>query len=112
MCLVPVPGEDGRYESVRVLDISLGGLAMAAPPVLFPLARDQALHTCYLDLPDVGQVTIALKVRYMEAVPTEGGSRRCGCEFMELGGSTLRSLQRYINLLEAARAPASEQRSA
>jgi len=112
MCLVPVPGEDGRYESVRVLDISLGGLAMAAPPVLFPLARDQALHTCYLDLPDVGQVTIALKVRYMEAVPTEGGSRRCGCEFMELGGSTLRSLQRYINLLEAARAPASEQRAA
>src|SRR5512135_2139326 len=30
-CRVPVPAAPGRYESVRVLDISLGGMAMLAP---------------------------------------------------------------------------------
>lgn len=100
-CLVPVPGETGRYESARVLDISIGGVALLAPPVLFELVRDQVLDACYLDLPDVGQLTVGLRVRYMDAWPGEGGCRRCGCEFVELAGTSLRSLQRYLNRLDA-----------
>jgi c-di-GMP-binding flagellar brake protein YcgR len=100
-CLVPVPGETGRYESARVLDISLGGVALLAPPVLFALARDDVVDACYLDLPDVGQVTVALRVRYMDAWPGEGGGRRCGFEFVDLAGAALRSLQRYLNRLDA-----------
>lgn len=100
-CLVPVPGEDGRYESARVLDISIGGVALLASPVLFDLARDQILDNCYLDLPDIGQVTVSLRVRYMDAWPGEGGGRRCGCEFVELAGTALRTTQRYLNRLDA-----------
>jgi c-di-GMP-binding flagellar brake protein YcgR len=100
-CLVPVPGELGRYESVRVLDISIGGVALLAPPVLFELVRDQVLRDCYLDLPDVGQVNVELRVRYMDAWPGEGGGRRCGCEFVEAAGNALRMLQRYLNRLDA-----------
>jgi c-di-GMP-binding flagellar brake protein YcgR len=102
-CRVPVPAEPGRYESVRVLDISLGGMAMLAPASLFDLARDQILQPCYLDLPDVGQVGVTLRVRYLEAWPSEGGGRRCGCELVGLGGGALRSVQRYIESLESAR---------
>lgn len=101
-CLVPVPGAEGRFESARVLDISIGGIAILAPPVLFDLVRDQVLQTCYLDLPEIGHVAVALEVRYMDAWPGEGGGRRCGCAFVDIGGATLRSVQRYLNRLEAA----------
>jgi c-di-GMP-binding flagellar brake protein YcgR len=100
-CLVPVPGEQGRYESTRVLDISLGGVALLVPPVLFDLTTDQRLASSYLDLPGIGQIAVTLRVRYMDAWPGEGGGRRCGCEFVELGGPALRAMQRYMNRLEA-----------
>lgn len=101
-CLVPVPGENARYESVRVLDLSTGGLAMLAHPIQFDPPTDRVLEPCYLDLPDVGQITVALRVRYVDAPTGEGGGRRCGCEFVDLGGPALRTLQRYINRLEAS----------
>jgi c-di-GMP-binding flagellar brake protein YcgR len=100
-CLVPVPGTEGRYESTRVLDISLGGVALLVPPVLFELATNQALPSAYLDLPGIGQIATTLRVRYMDAWPGEGGGRRFGCEFVDLGGTALRGLQRYMNRLEA-----------
>lgn len=111
-CLVPVPGAEGRFESARVLDIGIGGVAIVAPPVLFELVRDQVLPTCYLDLPDIGHIAVALKVRYMDAWPGEGGGRRCGCAFVDLGGVSLRSVQRYLNRLEAAQQADPDRRAA
>lgn len=100
-CRVPVPGRTGQYEPVRVLDISLGGLAVLAPPRLFALSRDEVVGPCQLDLPEVGQIGVALRVRYLEAWPSELGQRRCGCEFVDLGDGARRSLQRYLDRLEA-----------
>jgi c-di-GMP-binding flagellar brake protein YcgR len=102
-CLVPVPGDQARYESVRVLDLSTGGLAMLAHPVQFDPPTDRVLEPCYLDLPDVGQITVTLRVRYVDPPSDDNGGRRCGCEFVDLSGPALRTLQRYINRLEAAR---------
>jgi c-di-GMP-binding flagellar brake protein YcgR len=101
-CLVPVPGDKARYESVRVIDLSTGGLAMLAHPVQFDPPTDRILEPCYLDLPDIGQITVALRVRYVDAPADGGAGRRCGCEFVDLSGPALRTLQRYINRLEAA----------
>ena len=103
VCRVPVPGTVDQYEPVRVLDISLGGLAVLATPRLFHLARDQVVGPCHLDLPELGQIGVSLRVRYMEAWPSEVGGRRCGCEFVELGDGARRSLQRYLERLEATR---------
>ncbi|HET9025276.1 MAG TPA: flagellar brake protein [Burkholderiaceae bacterium] len=103
VCRVPVPDSPEHYESVRVLDISLGGLAVVATPRLYQLLRDQVLGPCYLDLPEFGQIGVALRVRYLEACPGEDGERRCGCEFVELGDGARRSLQRYLERLEATR---------
>jgi c-di-GMP-binding flagellar brake protein YcgR len=103
ICRVPVPGSAGQYEPARVLDISLGGLAVLATPRLFDLSRDQVVGPCHLDLPELGQIGVSLRVRYMEAWPTEVGGRRCGCEFVELGDGARRSLQRYLDRLEEAK---------
>jgi hypothetical protein len=74
-----------------------------ATPRLFDLSRDQVVGPCHLDLPELGQIGVALRVRYMEAWPTEVGGRRCGCEFVELGDGARRSLQRYLDRLEEAK---------
>ena len=100
-CRVPVPGSSDQYEPVRVLDISPGGLAVLATPRLFELSRDQVVGPCRLDLPELGQIAVSLRVRYLDAWPSEVGSRRCGCEFVELGDGARRSLQRYLERLEA-----------
>lgn len=99
-CLVPVAGEPDRFESVPVLDISVGGLAIAVHSSQFELPN-QVLSPCYLDLPEVGQVNVALRVRHIEPMQGAGDGRRCGCEFVDLGGTALRSVQRYVNRLES-----------
>lgn len=99
-CLVPIAGDAGRFEAVPVLDISVGGLAIAVRPRQFEMSN-QVLSPCYLDLPEVGQVNVSLRVRYLEPIEGSGDGRRCGCEFVELGGVALRSVQRYVNRLEA-----------
>ncbi len=102
-CLVPSPGKKGQYESVRVLDLSVGGLALFVHPVQFSLPADHTLENCYLDLPDIGQITVTLRVRYVDDVQASNdGVRRCGCEFVELSESAARMLQRYMNKLDAA----------
>jgi c-di-GMP-binding flagellar brake protein YcgR len=99
-CLVPIAGDPGRFEAVPVLDISVGGLAIAVHARQFEMPN-QVLSPCYLDLPEVGQVNVSLRVRYLEPIKGSGDGRRCGCEFVELGGVALRSVQRYVNRLEA-----------
>jgi len=101
-CLVPAPGERGQYESVRVLDLSVGGIALFVHPIQFALPADHTLNNCYLDLPDVGQITVTLRVRYVDAQASNDGVRRCGCEFVDLSESAARMLQRYMNKLDAA----------
>lgn len=101
ICRVPVPGSPDQYEPAQVLDISLGGLAVLATPRLSDLARDQVVGPCRLDLPELGQIDVSLRVRYLEAWPSEIGGRRCGCEFVDLGDGARRSLQRYLERLAA-----------
>ena len=108
-CLVPVAGEPDRFEAVRVLDIGIGGLAIVAHRGQFELP-DQVLSPCYLDLPGIGQVNVALKVRYLEPMRGAVDDRRCGCEFVDLGGTALRSVQRYVNRLESETAGTGPQR--
>jgi c-di-GMP-binding flagellar brake protein YcgR len=111
-CRVPGADHPGQYEALRVLDISLGGLAVLAPPRLFDLHRDQVLAPCYLDLPELGQIGVTLKVRYLEAWPSEVGCRRCGCEFVDLADGARRALQRYLDRLEAPKPTGNDRQAA
>jgi c-di-GMP-binding flagellar brake protein YcgR len=104
-CRLPIPGSVDVFEPVRVLDISVSGLAVLVTPRLFELARDQLLEPCYLDLPDVGQIAVSIRVRYLEAWPSEVGGRRSGCEFVAVSGAARRALERYVERLEGQKRP-------
>lgn len=100
-CLVPY-GDDGKqYESLRVLDLSVGGMAVMMYPEKFELPLGRAIESCYLDLPGVGSVSVSLTVRHVDAVPKDDKARRCGCEFVDMPPASRVMLQRYINLIDA-----------
>ena len=111
-CRLPVPGRPDVFESVRVLDISVGGLAVLVTPRLFELTRDQLLEPCHLDLPEVGQVGVSIRVRYLEAWPGDAGDRRCGCEFVGLGSGARSALERYVHRLDARKPAGTPQEAA
>lgn len=100
-CLVPY-GEDGKqYESLRVLDISVGGLAVLTYPEKFELPTGRVVENCFLDLPGVGSVSVSLNVRHVEQVPRDERARRCGCEFVDMAPQAHVMLQRYVNRIDA-----------
>jgi c-di-GMP-binding flagellar brake protein YcgR len=98
-CLVPYSGDQAQYESLRVLDVSVGGLAMLAYPRHFDPSVVNVIDRCYLDLPGVGTVTVRMRVAHV-ATSADGQSRRCGCEFVDLSPQARMMLQRYVHRLD------------
>jgi c-di-GMP-binding flagellar brake protein YcgR len=98
-CLVPYSGDRTQYESLRVLDLSVGGLAMLAYPRLFDPSVTAVIDRCYLDLPGVGTVTVRLRVAHVD-ISADGLSRRCGCEFVDLSPQARMMLQRYVHRID------------
>ncbi len=100
-CLVPYGEDSKQYESLRVLDLSVGGMAVLAYPEKFDLPAGKLIENCYLDLPGVGNIGVALTVRHIDPVPKDEKARRCGCEFVDMPPSSRVMLQRYINHIDA-----------
>lgn len=109
-CLIPydpeqqcVPSQQvakQHYESLRVIDLSVGGLAMLACPKAVILPRGERIEGCYLDLPGVGSVNLSVIVRNLDPEAGEE-TRRLGCEFADLSPASRMALQRYVNKVEA-----------
>jgi len=100
-CLVPYGEDSKQYESLRVLDLSAGGMAVMTHPEKFDLPISRVIENCYLDLPGVGSVSVSLTVRHVDAVPKDEKARRCGCEFVDMPPASRVMLQRYINQIDA-----------
>jgi c-di-GMP-binding flagellar brake protein YcgR len=100
-CLVPFDEEQKQFESLRVLDISVGGLAVMTYPEKFDLPAGRIIENCILDLPGIGSVAVSLCVRHVDAVPRDDKARRCGCEFVDMAPQARVALQRYVNRLDA-----------
>jgi c-di-GMP-binding flagellar brake protein YcgR len=98
-CLVPYSGDKEQYESVRVLDLSVGGLAMLAYPRHFDLSDGALVDRCFLDLPGIGTVTVRVRVAHVE-LTGDGELRRCGCEFVDLSPQARMMLQRYVQKID------------
>jgi len=95
-CLVPYSGDRAQYELLRVLDLSVGGMAMLAYPQHFDPSDPVAIHRCYLDLPGVGTVSVCMRVAHVDTAD-DGKTRRCGCEFVDLSPQARMMLQRYVH---------------
>lgn len=104
-CLVPFGPDRAQYESLRVLDLSVGGLAMLAYPRHFEVHANE-VSRCYLDLPGVGTVAVAMRIVHVDNRAGDAG-RRCGCEFVDLSPQARVMLQRYVNRIDIGQRHAS-----
>jgi c-di-GMP-binding flagellar brake protein YcgR len=100
-----IPLDDGRRSvSLKIIDLSVGGLCMLVPEELKfqPQLRD-TFENCLLQLPDFGELTVDIEIRNQgtyftsknEAIP------RIGAAFINLSMQHNLYLQRYIYQLQA-----------
>lgn len=88
--------------SLRILDISLGGLALALPKDLPLLAAGSQIRHCQLELDADTQLEVQLTVHHV-SVLNQDTAARLGCEMVNLHGSDERALQNYINQTQKRR---------
>lgn len=100
-CLVPY-GEGGKqYEKLRLLDISVGGIAVVTYPEKFDLVAGTRIDDCFLDLPGVGSVGVSLNVRHLAPLAKDAKGKAVGCEFVAVAPLSRTLIQRYVNKLDA-----------
>ena len=103
-CRFPHPDLKHREIVLRVADLSVKGMGIAADLGLWPAEEGSVIKDCRIDLPETGVVNCdALVVRVFE--PPRGSKHRLwvGCQFLQLPGNAGTLLQRYILRLERAR---------
>jgi c-di-GMP-binding flagellar brake protein YcgR len=100
-CLVPKAQGESKYESLQLVNISVGGLAVMSYPHDFELTVGEVIRNCYLDLPGVGPANVAFRVVNVYESDGEDSARRFGCQFVELAPQARMMVQRYVNRVEA-----------
>lgn len=99
-CLVPQESGASKYESLDLLNISVGGLAVMSYPHNFELPVGNTIRDCFLDLPGIGPINVAFRVVNVYDGEGDSAGRRCGCQFVDLAPQARIMLQRYINRVE------------
>jgi c-di-GMP-binding flagellar brake protein YcgR len=105
-CELPMPALEGETLRPSLLDISAGGLALMLTTDQARLfSHDQIFNGCLLPLPNETPIRLGLRVRNLFEVTNRAGNRyaRVGCEYLELAGTPLNQIQRYITRLERER---------
>lgn len=104
---VVVPGGEQPGRALRVLDISIGGLALALPADVDPLQVLPIGHVAEglaLELDRITALRVALLPHH--ASPIGGGSegtRQLGCAFVDLDTTASRALQVYVDQTQKRR---------
>jgi c-di-GMP-binding flagellar brake protein YcgR len=106
-CQIPLTSRDGApiKVDVSIIDISGGGLAIMVPPAGIAFEEGMQFRGCRIELPEVGFIVATLEVRNLFEVTLRSGGhvRRAGCQFLDLPGSMLTMVQRYIVKVERER---------
>ncbi len=108
VCQVAVTAADGQLHTLdlHLSDISGGGACLIAAPdkaALFP--RDALFQHCRLEIPGEGVIQVNLRVRKAFDLSAHDGHHnlRIGCEFVNLPGTRLAFIERYIARIERER---------
>jgi len=107
-CIIPL-GEShpGQSCEVNLMDISAGGmkLTLAYDESDIELAQGQTYENCLIKLPDLGTISVTIKVMSLFSLSTKSGHtiKRAGCQFVKLGTASDILLQRYINSMQRAK---------
>lgn len=103
-CRLPDPDGGSDGVELRVLDLSAGGLALAAAEG-FVLPGTSRLGQCTLLLPDAAPIMVGLTVAHSYVEHTRNGTPRLriGCRFERLPPPVERAIQNYIFRVERQR---------
>ncbi|MFT3757614.1 flagellar brake protein [Thauera sp.] len=82
----------------RLLDISVGGVALQLPPDASQLVIGERLQDCRLQLPNLDPIIVQLRVCYLNKQEQRSGSQmlRVGLAFVDLPRNIENTIQRYI----------------
>jgi len=98
-------GTNHTFELV-LSDISGGGVSLiGATEIADDFPRDALFQDCRLEIPGDGVILVNLRVRKVIEIAARNGehSLRIGCEFVNLPGTRLAFIERYITRIERER---------
>ncbi len=95
---LPRAQKPGKH-SFRVIDISIGGMALAIANDSQDLTEGAFYQDCEIELPELGTIRVGIRVRHIMERTTRSGAlaRRAGCSFINSGPEVTRLLQRYVS---------------
>ena len=107
-CQLATKGADGKAQTLELAlsDISGGGLSLiAATEMAHHFPRDALFQNCRLEIPGEGVIQVNLRVRKTFEISGHSGEHnlRIGCEFVNLPGTRLAFIERYIACIERER---------
>ena len=83
--------------SLRVLDVSIGGLALFLPDELPSIAPGSRLRAAQVELDADTRIAADLLLSHVTAINPDSHGARLGCAWTGLGGDAERTLQRFID---------------
>jgi c-di-GMP-binding flagellar brake protein YcgR len=84
--------------ALRVLDVSVGGCALALPANAAPLAAGVQIAGVRIDLDADARFEVTLNVQHVSGgMGSAQTGQRLGCAFVKVDGAAQRALQRYID---------------
>ncbi len=101
---VVLPGGDAPGRALRVLDISIGGLALTLPPDFPALATGQITAGLTLELDRISTMPITLLPHHASPIRGDAsGMLQLGCSFVDLDAAASRTLQVYVDQTQKRR---------
>lgn len=101
---VVLPGGADPGRALRVLDISIGGLALALAPDFSPLPIGAPTAGLTLELDRISALRISLLPHHASPISGDSaGTLQLGCSFVELDANASRSLQVYVDQTQKRR---------
>ncbi|MDP3083314.1 MAG: flagellar brake protein [Rubrivivax sp.] len=85
---------------LRVIDVSIGGCALAVPADVPPLQPGHVLHGVRIELDADTRFEIGLQLHHVTSIQPDETGLRLGCGWLRLEGGAERALQRYIDLAQ------------
>ena len=97
------PGMPDMALTLRVLDVSLGGMALFLPETIPMLEAGSRIGRCIIDLDGDTRIEAGVTIHHITVLHPEFHGARLGCEFFGMDGGTMRTLQHYINQTQKRR---------
>jgi c-di-GMP-binding flagellar brake protein YcgR len=97
------PSKPELQLALRILDVSMGGCALALPDDVPPLPLGVPIDPVRVELDGDTRFAATLQVQHVTAINPNSGGARLGCQLSRLDGDAQRALQRYIDQTQKRR---------